>query len=86
MKSAIGIGSLLVDRLEDTVWVSLTEDPEFELVPCKTLIAIGEERSTSTATTSTRTSQPGKRHTETSLLSPNERDCCHNNNQETRPT
>ena len=32
MKSAIGIGSLLADGLGDTVRVSLTEDPEFELV------------------------------------------------------
>jgi (E)-4-hydroxy-3-methylbut-2-enyl-diphosphate synthase len=32
MKSAIGIGALLADGLGDTVRVSLTEDPEFELV------------------------------------------------------
>jgi len=43
MKSAIGIGSLLVDGLGDTVRVSLTEDPEYELVPCQTLIDIGQE-------------------------------------------
>lgn len=43
MKSAIGIGALLVDGLGDTVRVSLTEDPEFELVPCKTLVNIGSE-------------------------------------------
>lgn len=43
MKSAIGIGSLLADGLGDTVRVSLTEDPEFELVPCQKLISIGEE-------------------------------------------
>lgn len=41
MKSAIGIGSLLADGLGDTVRVSLTEDPEFELQPCQTLIDIG---------------------------------------------
>ena len=41
MKSAIGIGTLLADGLGDTVRVSLTEDPEFELVPCQTLINIG---------------------------------------------
>lgn len=41
MKSAIGIGSLLADGLGDTVRVSLTEDPEFELVPCQKLIDIG---------------------------------------------
>jgi (E)-4-hydroxy-3-methylbut-2-enyl-diphosphate synthase len=43
MKSAIGIGSLLVDGLGDTVRVSLTEDPEYELEPCAKLIEIGEE-------------------------------------------
>eukprot|EP00952_Eustigmatos_sp_NYUAD-ZCMA_P007496 31698-Eustigmatos_ZCMA.PRE.1 len=30
-----GIGSLLMDGLGDTVRVSLTEDPEFELDPCR---------------------------------------------------
>ncbi len=43
MKSAIGIGALLADGLGDTVRVSLTEDPEFELVPCQTLINLGNE-------------------------------------------
>mmetsp|Transcript_26004 Transcript_26004/g.34110 ORF Transcript_26004/g.34110 Transcript_26004/m.34110 type:complete len:732 (+) Transcript_26004:127-2322(+) len=37
MKSAIGIGSLLADGLGDTIRVSLTEDPEFELEPCRLL-------------------------------------------------
>merc|ERR1719428_1867547 len=37
MKSAIGIGALLADGLGDTIRVSLTEDPEFELEPCRTL-------------------------------------------------
>src|SRR3979409_2618145 len=31
IKSAIGIGSLLNDGLGDTIRVSLTEDPEFEI-------------------------------------------------------
>jgi (E)-4-hydroxy-3-methylbut-2-enyl-diphosphate synthase len=43
MKSAIGIGSLLADGLGDTVRVSLTEDPELELVPCQKLVDIGSE-------------------------------------------
>ena len=43
MKSAIGIGSLLADGLGDTVRVSLTEDPELELVPCQKLVDIGAE-------------------------------------------
>lgn len=37
LKSAIGIGSLLMDGLGDTIRVSLTEDPEFELEPCRSL-------------------------------------------------
>ena len=41
MKSAIGIGSLLLDGLGDTIRVSLTEDPEFELEPCRTLANLG---------------------------------------------
>ena len=35
MKSAIGIGSLLMDGLGDTIRVSLTEDPEYEMAPCR---------------------------------------------------
>jgi (E)-4-hydroxy-3-methylbut-2-enyl-diphosphate synthase len=31
----------LADGLGDTVRVSLTEDPEYELVPCQTLIDLG---------------------------------------------
>ena len=41
MKSAIGIGSLLLDGLGDTIRVSLTEDPEFELDPCRRLAQLG---------------------------------------------
>ena len=37
MKSAIGIGALLLDGLGDTIRVSLTEDPEFEIQPCQQL-------------------------------------------------
>lgn len=43
MKSAIGIGALLADGLGDTIRVSLTEDPEYELLPCKTLISLADE-------------------------------------------
>ncbi|KAG2452668.1 hypothetical protein HYH02_002901 [Chlamydomonas schloesseri] len=42
MKSAIGIGALLMDGLGDTIRVSLTEDPEFEMDPCKRLAGLGE--------------------------------------------
>src|SRR5438067_7558609 len=38
IKSAIGIGSLLEDGLGDTIRVSLTEDPEFEIPVCKDLV------------------------------------------------
>uniref|UniRef100_A0A061S1H7 4-hydroxy-3-methylbut-2-en-1-yl diphosphate synthase (ferredoxin), chloroplastic n=1 Tax=Tetraselmis sp. GSL018 TaxID=582737 RepID=A0A061S1H7_9CHLO len=41
MKSAIGIGSLLLDGLGDTIRVSLTEDPELEIEPCRRLADLG---------------------------------------------
>ena len=41
MKSAIGIGSLLMDGLGDTIRVSLTEDPEFEIDPCGRCVVLG---------------------------------------------
>lgn len=40
MKSAIGIGALLMDGLGDTIRVSLTEDPEYELSPCGELAQV----------------------------------------------
>jgi len=42
IKSAMGIGSLLLDGLGDTVRVSLTEDAWNEIDPCKRLVALGE--------------------------------------------
>ena len=41
LKSAIGIGSLLLDGIGDTIRVSLTEDPEFEIDPCTRLANFG---------------------------------------------
>jgi len=38
IKSAIGIGSLLQDGIGDTIRVSLTEDPEFEIPVCRDLV------------------------------------------------
>lgn len=38
IKSAIGIGTLLKEGLGDTIRVSLTEDPEYELPVCKQII------------------------------------------------
>src|SRR5690606_15369686 len=43
-KSAIGIGTLLEDGLGDTIRVSLTEDPEFEIPVCKDLVKRYENR------------------------------------------
>ena len=45
MKSSIGIGSLLLDGLGDTIRVSLTEDPELEMEPCSRLALFGSEAS-----------------------------------------
>lgn len=42
IKSAVGIGALLVDGIGDTIRVSLTEDPELEIAPCGTLAGLGE--------------------------------------------
>ena len=38
IKSAIGIGTLLEDGIGDTIRVSLTEDPEFEIPVCLDLV------------------------------------------------
>ncbi|WP_127128364.1 (E)-4-hydroxy-3-methylbut-2-enyl-diphosphate synthase [Pseudoflavitalea rhizosphaerae] len=48
IKSAIGIGSLLEDGIGDTIRVSLTEDPEFEIPVCQDLV----KRYTKSAATS----------------------------------
>lgn len=42
IKSATGIGALLIDGLGDTVRVSLTEDPEYEAKPCISLRRVAE--------------------------------------------
>jgi len=44
IKSAIGIGTLLEDGIGDTIRVSLTEDPEFEIPVCKDLVKRYEQR------------------------------------------
>ncbi len=38
IKSAIGIGTLLEDGVGDTIRVSLTEDPEFEIPVCRDIV------------------------------------------------
>ncbi len=45
VKSAAGIGTLLEDGIGDTIRVSLTEDPEFEITVCKDLVKRYEGRS-----------------------------------------
>lgn len=42
IKSAMGIGSLLLDGIGETIRVSLTEDPWNEIDPCKRLIALAK--------------------------------------------
>lgn len=42
VKSAVGIGSLLLDGLGDTIRVSLTEDPWAEIDPCMRLVKFAE--------------------------------------------
>ena len=46
IKSAIGIGALLEDGIGDTIRVSLTEDPEFEIPVCKDLVKRYERAAT----------------------------------------
>jgi len=43
IKSAMGIGALLLDGLGDTIRVSLTEDPWAEIDPCKRLVRFYEK-------------------------------------------
>lgn len=45
IKSAVGIGTLLEDGIGDTIRVSLTEDPEFEIPVAKALVARYNNRS-----------------------------------------
>lgn len=51
IKSAIGIGTLLEDGIGDTMRVSLTEDPEFEIPVCKDIVNRYTDRSTHAAIT-----------------------------------
>ncbi len=50
IKSAIGIGSLLEDGIGDTIRVSLTEDPEFEIPVCLDLVKRYQPRGEQAAT------------------------------------
>lgn len=44
VKSAMGIGTLLLDGIGDTIRVSLTEDPWLEIDPCQRLIRLAKEQ------------------------------------------
>lgn len=44
VKSSIGIGSLLLEGIGDTIRVSLTEPPENEITPCKYLIDLSNSK------------------------------------------
>lgn len=46
VKSAVGIGALLLEGIGDTIRVSLTEDPWNEVTPCKQLINLAERTRT----------------------------------------
>lgn len=46
IKSSVGIGTLLEDGLGDTIRVSLTEDPEFEIPVCKRIVQRYNNRQT----------------------------------------
>lgn len=50
VKSAAGIGTLLEDGIGDTVRVSLTEDPEFEIPVCRDLVKRYTNRASSGTT------------------------------------
>ncbi|MBS4167398.1 (E)-4-hydroxy-3-methylbut-2-enyl-diphosphate synthase [Parachlamydia sp. AcF125] len=43
IKSAMGMGALLLDGIGDTIRVSLTEDPWNEIDPCRRLVRLAEE-------------------------------------------
>ena len=54
IKSAIGIGTLLEDGIGDTIRVSLTEDPEFEIPVCKDIVKRYSDLFKVTKTTTTK--------------------------------
>jgi (E)-4-hydroxy-3-methylbut-2-enyl-diphosphate synthase len=59
IKSAIGIGTLLEDGIGDTIRVSLTEDPEFEIPVCKDIVKRYERSDLSTFKKLTNLAQSG---------------------------
>lgn len=49
VKSAMGMGGLLLEGIGDTIRVSLTEDPWKEIDPCKRLVRLAEKWQSATA-------------------------------------
>ena len=65
VKSAAGIGTLLEDGIGDTIRVSLTEDPEFEIPVCKDLVKryeVGGTEGTNNKTSEDSTNEPTDPH------------------------
>lgn len=59
IKSAIGIGTLLEDGIGDTIRVSLTEDPEFEIPVCRDLVKRYSEKTSAPTTEENSFQHPG---------------------------
>lgn len=66
IKSAIGIGTLMEDGIGDTIRVSLTEDPEFEIPVCKDLT----ERYTTTNLSAAASAKEGNKQQTTNSTVP----------------
>lgn len=60
IKSAIGIGTLLEEGLGDTIRVSLTEDPEYELPVCQSLVNLYAARHSLPVTNGGNSDSPDK--------------------------
>jgi len=60
IKSAVGIGTLMEDGIGDTIRVSLTEDPEFEIPVCRDIVKrySGIEKQAATAASVTQSINP----------------------------
>ncbi len=59
IKSAVGIGTLMEDGIGDTIRVSLTEDPEFEIPVCRDIVKRYEPQSGSQKDGKTESSSSG---------------------------
>ena len=71
IKSAVGIGTLMEDGIGDTIRVSLTEDPEFEIPVCRDIVKRYEPQSESQKDRKTESQSSGLPDFRTSGLSYN---------------